>query len=90
MSKTVCLVGSIILLFSISCAKTDRPGLGIEEIKARAEESSNACLKGDYQKCVDLTYPKLVELMGGRTKMISVMEQQWKEIKAQGFEFTSA
>jgi hypothetical protein len=64
-------------------------GLKVEEIKAKAEESSSSFISGDYQKMVDLTYPKVVELMGGREKMISSVEQQMKEMKAQGVEFTS-
>jgi hypothetical protein len=84
-----------ILIFSFtSCAQVKRGELKaedvkVEEIKARAEEASNAFIKGDYQKFVDLTYPKLVELMGGREKMISLTEGQMREMKAQGVEFMS-
>ena len=95
MHKKICLVVGIILLSSISCAQVKNEvikpeEIKVEEIKAKAEETTNAFINGDYQKFLDLTYPKLVELMGGRAKMISSVEQQMKEMKAQGVEFTSA
>ena len=95
MSKKIYFVVTIILLSLISCAqvkqeeiKTEDPKL--KEIKARAEESMNSFASGDYQKVADLTYPKVVEMMGGREKMISSVEQQMKAMKAQGAEFISA
>jgi hypothetical protein len=94
MDKRICLVVSLILLSSISCTQTRREDvkveeIKVEEIKARAEESMNAFSSGDYQKMIDLTYPKLVELMGGREKMVSTMEQQMKGMKEQGAEVIS-
>ena len=59
-------------------------------IKAKAEETSNALVQGDYGKMADLTHPKLVEQVGGRAKMISMIELGMKEMKAQGIEFKSA
>jgi type III secretory pathway component EscV len=94
MSKKIHFAVTVILLSLISCAQVRHEeikteALNVEEIKAKAEESSRSFISGDYQKMVDLTYPKLVELMGGRAKMISSVEQQMKEMKAQGVEFTS-
>jgi len=34
---------------------------------------------------VDLTCPKVVELMGGREKWIAVLEETWKRQAFQGF-----
>lgn len=85
MYKKICLMISVLLLSSISFAQTKH-----EEIKARAEESVTALTSGDYQKFVDLTYPKLVEILGGRARMISSLETQMKEMKAHGFEISSA
>jgi hypothetical protein len=94
MSKRLYLAVTIVLLSLISCAQVKRDELKtedvkVEEIKARAEEISNSFIRGDYQKFVDLTYPKLVELMGGREKMISSVEQQMQQMKAQGIDFAS-
>lgn len=55
-----------------------------KRLKSQAEESSTAFLKGDYARLVDLTYPRLVELGGGRAQMIANIEKEMKEMKAQG------
>ena len=96
MHKKICILVSLVLLASISCAQAKREETKVEEIKVdeiktRAEEANTALISGDYQRFVDLTYPKLVEQMGGRAKMISALEQQMGEAKAQGIEmaFTS-
>jgi hypothetical protein len=94
MRKRIYLVIAVTLLASISCARAKQEEVNVgaiklEEITARAEESSKAFINGDYEKFADLTYPRLVELMGGRAKFISSLEQQVKELKAQGGEFVS-
>ena len=60
-----------------------------EVVKKNAEEISTAVLKGEYSKIVDLTYPKLVEMMGGREKMIMQTEESMKKMKEQGITFSS-
>jgi hypothetical protein len=94
MHKKICIIVSLILLSSLSCTQAKREEvkaeeIKVEEIRAKAEESLNAFIGGDYQKLADLTYPKLVELMGGKAKMIAVSEQQMKAMKAQGVEIDS-
>ena len=54
-----------------------------EIIKRQAQELSDAMIKGDYNKAADLTHPKLVDLMGGRTQFISETEKAFKEMEAQ-------
>jgi hypothetical protein len=95
MYKKIHFAVAIIFFFLISCSQVKREeikpeGIDVKEIKARAEETSNAFVSGDHQKVVDLTYPKLVELMGGKAKMLSYVEQQMKEMNTQGFEFVSS
>lgn len=95
MNKKICLVVGLILLSSISCTQTKRAEIKvedvkIEEVKTKAEESLNAFSGGDYQKLADTSYPKLVELMGGKEKMASLVEQQMKEMNKQGIEIISA
>lgn len=85
MNKKICLAISILLLSSVSFAQTE-----LERVKARAEENVTALVSGNYPKFVDTTYPKLVEMLGGRAKMISSLEKQMGEMKAQGFEILSA
>lgn len=57
-----------------------------EIARARAEEINNALITEDYDRIVELTHPKLVELMGGRKKMITTMESGTKDMKAKGVE----
>jgi len=60
-----------------------------EIIKHQAQELSDAMIKGDYNKAADLTYPKLVELMGGRAKFISETEKVFKQMEAQQMRIVS-
>ncbi len=57
--------------------------------KERVEELNTAVIKEDYAKVVDFTHPKIVELIGGREKMIAVMEAGTKDMKAKGFALRS-
>ncbi|HWG46107.1 MAG TPA: hypothetical protein VN688_25320 [Gemmataceae bacterium] len=57
--------------------------------KAKAEEVLQATLKGDFGKLADLTYPKVVESLGGRDKMIAKLEASSKEMKSKGVTFRS-
>src|SRR5258708_16803381 len=41
-----------------------------KNIKVQADQLTDAVLKGDYKRAADLTYPKLVQFMGGRAKFI--------------------
>jgi hypothetical protein len=58
-------------------------------VRARVEEINNALLKEDFAKVADLTHPKVIQLIGGREKMISVMESETKEMRSQGFALRS-
>ncbi len=65
-------VGPLILL--VLCGITARADDEAKSaVKKKAQEVGESVIKGDYSKVVDLTYPKLVELMGGRDKMIDSM-----------------
>jgi hypothetical protein len=55
----------------------------------KAVEIGEAIKKEDYAKVIDLTYPKVIELMGGREKMIATLETGMKQLKEQGFAFRS-
>jgi hypothetical protein len=53
-------------------------------IKAEAENSSRAFTNGDMGKVLDLTYPKLIEIGGGREKVLAALEGQLKELRELG------
>jgi membrane carboxypeptidase/penicillin-binding protein PbpC len=53
-------------------------------IKVEAENISRAFVNGDFGKVLDLTYPKLIELSGGRKKVLAEVEGQMKELRDMG------
>jgi hypothetical protein len=56
-------------------------------VRDKVLEINDAVIKSDVAKILDLTYPKVVEAMGGREKAIAEMTDSLKRLKAQGFEF---
>src|SRR5262245_51888774 len=83
--RTICLIALVLLLSSVSFAQAE-----LEAIKKKAEECTLAFFSGDHGSMVDLTYPKLVDFMGGRAKMISEMEAGRKDMISKGFDLLSA
>jgi hypothetical protein len=61
----------------------------LKEVKALAEESGRAFLAGDFAKLADLTYPKVVQMMGGKANMVSFLEAGQKQMQSEGFEIVS-
>ncbi|HBB94034.1 MAG TPA: hypothetical protein DC054_01470 [Blastocatellia bacterium] len=60
------------------------PSDNYPNLAAQAQEMSDAFARKDYQRFVDLTYPKVIEMAGGRDKMLSSMTQQINEMEAEG------
>ncbi len=58
----------------------------LKEVKELAEECGAAFMRGDFGRLADLTYPKAVEALGGKAKMVSALESELREMKAEGFE----
>lgn len=76
----------MVILFASSICDAQT---GLEELRLRATENGDAIIRGDFNRVVDLTYPKLVELIGGRERMVSLLEKGRREMKAQGNEYIS-
>jgi hypothetical protein len=55
-----------------------------DQIRKAAAENSAAYTSGNYSRLVDLTYPKLVEMIGGRDQMIEMLRSGTEEMKAHG------
>ena len=53
-------------------------------IKQQAEQTSKALLQGDYETVVKFTYPKIVEMLGGREKMVAMLRDGKAQMDAQG------
>lgn len=85
MKNPFCIIAlSIFLLTQINFEQAVN-----ETLKKQAEESGQAFVSGDFNKLVDLTYPKLVELLGGRAKMVAFLQNGTREMRAQGAEVLS-
>jgi hypothetical protein len=76
----------IIMLLTSDQAKQD----DTSEIKRLAEECTQALITGQYAKFIELTHPKIVEMTGGKEKMIAFLGKGMAEMKSDGFNFNSA
>jgi hypothetical protein len=47
-------------------------------------------VRKDYARVIDLTYPKLVELGGGREKLLAAMTKEMKAMEVEGVEIISS
>jgi hypothetical protein len=57
--------------------------------KAQAGETARAFAEGNYEKLIDYTYPRVVEMFGGREKMLAGLRDEVKKMRDDGFEFIS-
>ena len=57
--------------------------------KTQANQLNDAVLSGDYEKAADLTYPKLVQLIGGRARYLDVLKNSMNEMQSGGFQLMS-
>lgn len=53
--------------------------------KTQANQLVEAIRLGEYEKAADLTYPKLIELIGERAKYLAALERGMKEIQSDSF-----
>ena len=72
----------LILLTKVSFGQVDS-----KVIKEQAESTAKALLNDDYETIIKFTYPKVIELVGGRDKMISLIKKGKVEMGQQGITF---
>lgn len=53
-------------------------------VKEQANELAQAAIRGNFKKAIDFTYPKLVELAGGKAKMLKVAKEGMASMKKKG------
>jgi hypothetical protein len=86
MVRSICLLISVaVCCFTVHAQEEPKSGV----VKQKAQEAVQAVVKGDHARLVDLTYPKIVEAMGGRDKMIAFLEVTMKQMKDKGFTIVS-
>lgn len=56
----------------------------------QASELNDALLRKDYDRFLDLTHPKVVELGGGREKMRATLKTQLEQTEAEGVKVLSS
>jgi hypothetical protein len=59
-------------------------------LTTRARELETALASKDYAKVIDLTYPKVVELGGGREKLLAAMTNEMKTMETEGVSLLSS
>ena len=59
-------------------------------VKEQAEVLANAVVKGDCKTLIDHMYPRLVQMMGGKEKMLTQANASMTQLKTQGFVFDAA
>lgn len=60
------------------------------QIKQQAQLMANATIKGDYKTLVKYTHPKIVNMMGGKEKMIAVVNKGVSQMQTNGITFKQA
>ena len=65
-------------------AASTAPSDNYPSLAAQAKEMSDAFARRDYERFADLTYPKVIEMAGGRDKMLAGMTKQIREMEAEG------
>jgi hypothetical protein len=75
---------SVVLVLSCLVAHNAAADPQTERIRAAATENSTAFTTANYDRLVDLTYPKVVELLGGREKMIELLRHGTEDMKSRG------
>lgn len=75
---------SITLVAVVVCAQLANADPQTERIRTLAAGNSAALSSKNYARLLDLTYPKVVEMVGGRDKMIETLRRGSEEMKAHG------
>src|ERR1044072_389272 len=92
-----CLICVALLTVTIACSQTRAPKTSAvatpapsttpenyPALAAQAKEISDALLRKDFDRLMDLTFPKVLEVGGGREKMMAQARNEMKETEAQG------
>lgn len=59
----------------------------VATVKGNVQKMMDATCTGDYNTVLDMTYPKVLELMGGKEAALKEIEAAMKAIKGQGITF---
>lgn len=57
-----------------------------KKLNQQLQEMKGYFLAEDYQSFANYTYPKILEMMGGKANMVNATKQAMEQMKSQGFE----
>jgi hypothetical protein len=80
------LVGVLVFTHALSAqdAKQEKSDPAKAEVKKQAEIVGKALIDGDAKKIIDMTYPLVVERLGGREEAIAMTERTMTLLKKEG------
>ena len=81
---------ALLILILPPGARAQNDATAAANLKAQAQECLDALLAKNYAKVVYRTYPKVVDFLGGRDAMISLLETQMPALEAEGITFKQA
>jgi len=55
----------------------------------QAKEMGQSFMKSDFSTFMKYTYPKVIQMMGGKSKMTTLLKQGLAKMKSDGYEFKS-
>jgi hypothetical protein len=89
-STSICLLILAAFCLTPSTRAADDDAATVKKtVKQKVQEINDAIIKADFGTVADLTHPKVVQMMGGRDKMIATMQTGEKDMKSKGFAFLS-
>jgi hypothetical protein len=84
-------------LLSVACSRQSATQTGsttattrYPTLKTQADELNQASLRSDDSRAADLTYPKLIEVMGGREQYLENLKAVREEMQSEKFSVLSA
>jgi hypothetical protein len=81
LNLTCCFCGCLLFFFLSPLVRAQED---YKNLKKQANEIGEAYAREDFERVVDLTYPKLVKLIGGRDKMIALLRQEVANMRKEG------
>jgi hypothetical protein len=97
--KTFLVALFALLVFQFGCGRSNTPATGSSSsssekhypsLKTQADQFNQASLTADDDKLVELTYPKLIELVGGREEFLANADTIRSEMESQQLRVLSA
>jgi hypothetical protein len=84
-----CVVLYVVLCIAASRASEAGPNDKLVACQNRARDCGAALVGGEYEKVVQCTYPRVVEMVGGPQAMIKELQSGRAEVKKDGVDFQS-